>query len=103
MATKFSQRDTVTINDKGQVTIPKHLRDEMGLETGDQLQFVRSPNNKIELLPKTGRIEDLFGILKPPGSTPITIEEMKEAAADGWAFGEPDESTWPVESVEGHG
>jgi hypothetical protein len=40
----------------------------------------------VELRPApTGKISDAFGILKRPGQRAITIEEMNEVIAKGWA------------------
>jgi len=83
MATSFAERDTAIVNVKGQVTIPKHLRDELALVPGVEVQFARMPNGRIELRPRTGSIEDLFGILKSPYGRPLTLDEMNEAAAEG--------------------
>ena len=73
-----------TITSKGQVTIPKDVRDELGLEPGMKLDFIRVGDGEYRLRPKNLRVEELFGILKYDGP-PITIEEMNEAIRDGWA------------------
>jgi AbrB family looped-hinge helix DNA binding protein len=31
------------LTDRGQVTIPKHVRDQMGLRAGDEVEFVADP------------------------------------------------------------
>lgn len=85
-------KSIASVSSKGQVTIPKHLRDELGITAGDELRFVRVSGNRVIIAPRNNDLEDLLGSLQSPLSTPLTIEEMKEIAADGWAFGEPDES-----------
>lgn len=85
MATSFAERDIVTVSSKGQVTIPKHLREQFGIGEGTKLQFVRSPSGDLTIVPKTGRIEDLFGMLRSPHRSPLTIEELSEAAAQAAA------------------
>lgn len=85
MGTITLERDTATVSSKGQVTIPKHLREELSIETGTKLQFVRKPGGRIEIVPKTGRIEDLFGVLRGTGVRPMTIEEMDDAIAEAAA------------------
>lgn len=69
---------------KGQITIPKDVRDELGLEPGTKVDFVRVGAREFRLRPKNLRVEDLFGILEYDGP-PISIEEMNEAIRDGWA------------------
>lgn len=73
-----------TMTSKGQITIPKSVRDELGLEPGTKLDFVRVGPGEYRLRPKNVRIMDLAGILKHDGP-PMTIEEMNEAIRDGWA------------------
>lgn len=73
-----------TMTSKGQVTIPKEVRDELGLEAGTKVDFVRVGPGEYRLRPRNRGIEELFGILQYDGP-PITIEEMNEAIRDGWA------------------
>lgn len=69
---------------KGQVTIPKDVRDALGLEPGVKLAFVRVSDREYRLRPRTGSVEDLFGILQYEGP-PLTIEEMNEGIRDAAA------------------
>lgn len=73
-----------TMTSKGQITIPKEVRDELGLEPGMKIDFVRVGNGEFRLRPKNVGVADLFGILKYEGP-PLTIDEMNEAIRDGWA------------------
>lgn len=72
---------------KGQITIPKDVRDELGLEAGTKVAFLRVGPGEYRLRAKTVSIMDLRGIAKHDGP-PITLEEMEEAIAAG-AAGEP--------------
>lgn len=92
MAPNFAERDTATVNAKGQVTIPKHLRDELALTSGDEIRLIVVPGNRLMLVPRNNSLEDLYGSIKSPYGRPLTLEELEDAAADGWAFGEPDDS-----------
>jgi AbrB family looped-hinge helix DNA binding protein len=82
---------TITLSSKGQVVIPKEIRDELHWEAGTELTMVSSASCvTIKALPKkTGRnLADLIGILKhsgPPLSTEalckpveLTDEECRE-------------------------
>ena len=73
---------TATMTSKGQITIPKEVRDELGLEAGVKVMFIRTGDREYRLRAKTGSIKDLAGILKHDGP-PITLEEMEEAIARG--------------------
>ncbi len=71
------------ITTKGRVTIPKAIREHLGLKPGDQIKFFLHPNGGVVLLPKLpGTV--LRGIVRSR-QQPVTIEEMEEAVAAGAA------------------
>jgi hypothetical protein len=45
------------------------------------------PGGRIEVraATPTGKISDVFGLLKREGAKPVSIEEMNETIAKGWA------------------
>ena len=55
-----------TLTSKGQVTIPKEIRDELGLKPFDKIEFV-SENGEARLRKAFPSLEDLVGILPPLG------------------------------------
>lgn len=67
---------TATLTSKGQITIPKQVRDRLGLRTGDRLSFVVSPEGDVLLKPATIHVRELYGLLRRPGRRPVSIEEM---------------------------
>lgn len=69
---------------KGQTTIPKALREHLGLKPGDRVKFFMHPDGTVVLLPKVP-VSALRGIVKPRRRRPVTIAEMEEAAAGGAA------------------
>lgn len=74
-----------TMTSKGQITIPKEMRDDLGLKTGSKVTFIRLGSGQYRILPQTGEAKDLIGILHDPSRPPLTLAEMDEAIADGWA------------------
>jgi len=68
-----------TLTSKGQVTIPKTIRDKLYLHAGDKIEFILTENNEILLRPITKKIEDVFGFLHQVGRKTISIEEMNLA------------------------
>ena len=66
------------LTSKGQVTIPKEVRDALNLETGDRVQFFIREDGTVELRPRTVDLRDLYGLLERRGKT-VTVEEMNEA------------------------
>ncbi len=68
---------------KGQATIPKPIRDHLGLKPGDRIKFFIHPDGSVVILPKIPA-SALRGFLKPR-RPPATIEEMNAAIADAGA------------------
>lgn len=75
-----------TITTKGQVTIPKEIRDYLNLDTGSKVDFVIDENGIVKLIPLNIPIQKLSGILHRQGMKATTLEEMEqiinEAASD---------------------
>jgi len=79
---------TATITSKGQTTIPKEIRDALGLHAGDKIDFiVDADGKKATVLPVTLDARNLRGILKPKRKRRVTLEEMEAAIASGAAEG----------------
>ncbi len=71
-----------TLTSKGQVTVPKEVRERLGLRAGRKVRFSLEDGERVTMEPAGHSISDLFGILgKPPRSA--TLEEMDEAIARG--------------------
>ena len=67
---------------KGQATIPKAIRQHLGLKPGDRVKFFVHPDGTVVLLPKLSAAS-LRGMIKSRRRRPVTIDEMTEAAAEG--------------------
>jgi len=73
---------------KGQATIPKAIREHLGLKPGDPVKFFVHPDGSVVLLPKLPA-SALRGIIKSRRRRPVTMEEMTRAAAEGAASATP--------------
>jgi antitoxin PrlF len=73
-----------TLTSKGQTTIPKDVRERLGLKPGDRIRFMVNPDGSVALVPVTLSVKQLRGMLPRP-ERPATIEEMNEAIADAAA------------------
>ncbi len=70
---------SATMTSKGQITIPIEIRQDLGLEAGDRVAFVRNESTgQFELIPAKVALQSLLGVLPKP-KKPVTIEEMNRA------------------------
>ena len=79
---------TATVTSKGQITLPKEVRDSLHLKEGDKIDF-EQVNGRYVLKPRNRSALELAGILHRPGQKALTIEEMDDAIAQ--AVAEDDE------------
>jgi len=73
-----------TLTSKGQLTLPKAVRERCGLRTGDRLDCIAREDGLIEIIPLKQPASKLRGILPKPAE-PVTVEEMNEAIGKGAA------------------
>jgi len=69
--------DTLTLNSKGQITIPAHVRKSLDLKPGSTLKLYLDPKGKGFTITKTASILDFVGVL-PKSKRAYTVEEMNE-------------------------
>ena len=67
-----------TVSEKGQITIPKRLRDRLGLRPGTVLDFDEAEGRLVgrKLVP-ADHLEEFIGILDLPGGTDAFIREIR--------------------------
>lgn len=70
------------ISSKGQITIPKKVRQSLHLHTGDKVAFEISGSNEAVIKPVTKSAAEVFGMLHKPGRKIISVEEMNKAIAE---------------------
>jgi antitoxin PrlF len=73
-----------TITSKGQITLPKEVRDELRLKEGDRVSFEKI-DGRFVLRPQNKSVMDLAGILRRPDEKALTVREMDEAVGDALA------------------
>lgn len=69
-----------SVTKEGQITIPKAVRDTLGVKAGDSVRYIVL-DGEVRLLP-VRPIPRLFGVLKYDGP-PVTVEDMEQAVANG--------------------
>ncbi|WP_263808678.1 AbrB/MazE/SpoVT family DNA-binding domain-containing protein [Salinibacter sp.] len=69
---------TSTLTSRGQTTIPKPIREALGLQPGDRVEFTLEEDRV--LLRRAGAdLSALDGLLAHLGEEPVSLEEMNEA------------------------
>jgi antitoxin PrlF len=74
----YPLRMKTTVSEKGQVTIPKALRDRLGIRAGEILDF-EAENGRLVATKRPGAdpFAEAFGVLGLPGGTDATLEELR--------------------------
>ena len=70
---------SATMTSKGQITIPVEVRTQLGIDTGDRVEFIRNEETgHYEMIPATVPVQALKGIVPKP-KRPVSISDMNEA------------------------
>ena len=67
-----------TVSSKGQVTLPKSLREHLGIQAGSRIRFSLAPRGGFQASPARYELEDLW---KMTDQAAMTFEEMNQAKA----------------------
>ncbi len=67
---------TATLTSKGQTTIPKEIRDSLGMKAGDRMTFTLMPDGTVVMRVKNKSITQLAGLLHKKGRKPVPIEQL---------------------------
>jgi len=70
-----------TLTSKGQVTIPKPVRDHLKVDAGDRLSFTVQPDGSVVIRPIVRHVRELAGVLHRPGRPAVTVDAMRRAVA----------------------
>jgi antitoxin PrlF len=69
---------SATVTSKGQITIPKAVREGLGVESGDRVEFVELESGVYTVVAATRDIRELKGIVPKPAK-PVSIDDMNRA------------------------
>ncbi len=78
---------SLAVTMKGEVTLERELLQHLGVRPGERIEFDKMPGGEIRIRAArpTGPINDSIGRHAGKVRKPISIEEMNEVAAAGWA------------------
>ena len=78
-------RTLLTVTAKGQVTLKREVLAHLGVRPGDQITVdLCAPHGALLQAASNAGIEAFFGCL-PERDQAVSIDEMNQAVADGWA------------------
>ena len=72
---------TATLSSKGQITLPRQVRQALGVTAGDRLDFTVEASGTVRLKAAADDVRALKGLLKQPGRQPVTLQQMDQAIA----------------------
>jgi AbrB family looped-hinge helix DNA binding protein len=70
-----------SITSKGQVTLPKPIRDRLGLDAGDRLDFEVLADGSLHARPVRCGLGGVLGVLQRPARAALSVEAMDDAVA----------------------
>ena len=77
----------LTITAKGQVTIRQSLLKHLGVGPGQKIEADKLPDGRVVVRAarQNGTISDFIGCLSRQYARPLTVDEINDVAAQGWA------------------
>jgi bifunctional DNA-binding transcriptional regulator/antitoxin component of YhaV-PrlF toxin-antitoxin module len=77
----------LTVTSKGQLSLRKDFLRHMGVRPGDKIALEKLPDGGVSVraAQPQGQISEVCGLLKRPDGPSLSIDDMNELAAEGWA------------------
>ena len=73
---------TSTLTSKGQITVPKPIREHLHVAEGDQVDFAIAANGDVVMHRIMGSVSALAGHFRRPNRKTVSLEEMDDAIGD---------------------
>ncbi len=74
---------TSTLTSKGQITLPKDIREHLRVRTGHKVEFLVDQAGNVVLRPRNRDIRALKGIIRSRPRKPVSVGQMNDAIARG--------------------
>lgn len=65
-----------TVTDKGQVTLPKAIRDRLGIQAGTRISFEIQSDDTLKVRVLTRGASGLFALIARPGEAARSLDEI---------------------------
>jgi len=77
--------EDATVTSKGQVTIPKEIRERFDLEEGTVVEFVVDDEGNVTVRPKKPAMERLREVRDALSKHDVDVEEMRRESKRAWS------------------
>lgn len=77
--------DNATITSKGQVTIPKRIRDELGLTAGTEVEFIVEEDGTIRVQPKEPPLQRLRTVKEQLADYDVDTTQLRRDSKTAWS------------------
>jgi AbrB family looped-hinge helix DNA binding protein len=76
----------LSITSKGQITLRKDILNHLGVSPGEKIVVDKLPDGRVEIkaVRPTGKISEVFNLLKKKNGPSLSIEEIAEITKQGW-------------------
>lgn len=74
-----------TLTSKGQITIPREVRNRLHLKTGSRVDFIVEASGQVVLKSLDNNFRSVRGIVRSRRKRLVSIKEMNEAIAQGYS------------------
>lgn len=71
-----------TLTSKGQITVPKEIRDALALDAGAKLDFSIQSDGTLSVRPMKRSVSSIVGLLRVPAAKSATVKELDRALQD---------------------
>ncbi|SDX93806.1 MULTISPECIES: AbrB/MazE/SpoVT family DNA-binding domain-containing protein [Halopenitus] len=76
--------EDATVTSKGQVTIPKRIRDALDIDAGTEVEFVLEEDGTIRVRPKTPAMDRLRAVKEALSKHDVDLTKLRRASKDEW-------------------
>ena len=76
-----------TLTSKGQVIIPREVREMLKLRTGDWIDFRVEPDGTVRVVPLSSTVGEIFGILREKAKRSDLSKETKAKVREAFRKG----------------
>lgn len=89
----MSITEDATITSKGQVTIPKRIRDQLGLDAGTEIEFVLEDDGTVLVKQKKPAMEQLRDVQRTLSKHDVDVDAMIRESKNAWSSLDDDGAT----------